>query len=594
MKDLDKLWVGLVEENVDPDRLGRVKVRVQSIYDDISVEDIPWAHPIKTTSGKSFEIPAIGKIVSVFFPNDNLYEPYYMYAEHYNVNLQKKLNDYSDDEYPNFTALVFDHKTKVFSDDKNLTMDYLYNRITIDNDNINLELKDNSRKVNLGTKSASQQAVLGNHFFDWLDKLIDKLVEPTSLIGNMGAPVLKPEIDLLLVEYKTLRETFLSDHVYIVDDFMVDKLPTPYNSPIVDDGVKINATPVAGNNPGATDVNNQILSDKIKVQKEKELETLKTAMPSEVKEDEQFIDLPEEDTGDDTQIPEKSGVVTEYKEVKNGEEKIITKEQYDQIKNKELEDSGLITYETIDWQEDADFAIYDMKYKNLDPDLIVEYEVYKAPDDTIYTDVNENISAPAIQTASKYNGSEVTPNCKDIVSNFNPNYKITPSFTLGQLAGNNFNRLIDKEFKSKKDGKMKFISKYQIACNLKSLAENILEPLLKAYPDMRINSTIRNWGTRSEHETGQAADLRFINTKRKDYIIIAQWIKNNLPYNQLFLEYRPSQNVRGGWIHVSYANPKNVILGAPRQVSSLYNDKSKPPGVAGRLENILKNSNWIA
>ena len=97
MKDLDKLWVGLVEDNKDPDRLGRVRVRVQSIFDNIPLEDIPWAFPIKTLSSRSYEMPAIGKIVSVFFPNDNIYEPYYMYAEHYNVNLKKKLSDLSDD-----------------------------------------------------------------------------------------------------------------------------------------------------------------------------------------------------------------------------------------------------------------------------------------------------------------------------------------------------------------------------------------------------------------------------------------------------------------------------------------------------------------
>lgn len=275
MKDLDKLWVGLVEDNKDPDRLGRIKVRVQSVFDDIPVEDIPWANPIKTLSSRSYEMPAIGKIVSVFFPNDNLYEPYYMYAEHYNVNLKKKLSDLSEDEYVNFVAVVFDHKTKIYSDDSNLTLDYLYNKITIDNDNINLELKDNSRKVNLGTKEASQQAVLGNHWFDWFDKFVNKLVEPMSLIGNTGAPILKPEIDLLLVEYQTLRETFVSDNVYIVDDLKVEKLNMDYNSPVLDDGVKINSTKVI------EDSNLQTLADKIKEQKNKELDKLKNALPSD-------------------------------------------------------------------------------------------------------------------------------------------------------------------------------------------------------------------------------------------------------------------------------------------------------------------------
>jgi hypothetical protein len=304
MKDLDKLWVGLVEDNKDPDRQGRIKVRVQSIFDDIPVEDIPWANPIKSLSSRSYEMPAIGKIVSVFFPNDNIYEPYYMYAEHYNVNLKKKLGDLSDDEYVNFVAILFDHRTKIYSDDTNLAMDYLYNRITIDNDNINIELKDNNRKVNIGCKTASQQAVLGNHWFDWMDKFVNALVKPTSLIGNNGAAVLKPEIDLLLVEYQTLRETFVSDHVYIVDDLKVDKLPMDYNSPILDDGVKINDTAVAGNTT-SNDPTIQNISEKIKDQKDKELEKLKNAIPSDAKAVDVFIDIPES-SPDDTNTGDKT------------------------------------------------------------------------------------------------------------------------------------------------------------------------------------------------------------------------------------------------------------------------------------------------
>ena len=306
MKDLDKLWLGLVEDNKDPERTGRIKVRVQSIFDDIPIEDIPWAHPINTRSARTYEIPAIGKIVSVFFPNDNLYEPYYMFANHYNINLQKKLKDLSDEESVNFFAVVFDHKTKIYSDDTNLTLDYLYNKITIDNNNINLELKDNNRKINIGSATASQQAVLGNRWFDWFDKFIEKLAEPNSLIGNLGAPILKTEIDLLLVEYKTIRESFVSDHVFIVDDLKVDKLPMNYNSPILNDEVTINNTPITGSQ--GDNPSNQSLSDSIKEQKDKELEKLKNAMPTSVKQEEEFIDDPE----NPNEVNLNAGFITKY------------------------------------------------------------------------------------------------------------------------------------------------------------------------------------------------------------------------------------------------------------------------------------------
>lgn len=309
MKDLDKLWVGLVEENKDPDKLGRVKVRVQSVYDDIPLEDIPWANPVKSLSSRIFEIPAIGKIVSVIFPNDNIYEPYYMFSDHYNVNLQKKLKDLSDDEYVNFFAILFDHRTKIYSDDTNLTMDYQYNKITIDNDNINLELKDNNRKVNIGCKTAGQQAVLGNHYFDWMDKFVEALVKPSSLIGNSSAPILKPEIDQLLVEYRTLRETFLSDHVFIVDDNKIDKLQMKYNAPYMDDGVKINDMPAID----GKDEQSKNLKDAVKSQKDKALDELKKAMPTNAIDKIKLLDLPE---NDEAVPPGGTGDITQYFEIK--------------------------------------------------------------------------------------------------------------------------------------------------------------------------------------------------------------------------------------------------------------------------------------
>ena len=47
----NKLYVGVVEDNSDPKHLGRVKVRVQTIFDNIPTADIPWAMPYKDVNG---------------------------------------------------------------------------------------------------------------------------------------------------------------------------------------------------------------------------------------------------------------------------------------------------------------------------------------------------------------------------------------------------------------------------------------------------------------------------------------------------------------------------------------------------------------
>jgi hypothetical protein len=220
----DKIYLGIVEKIDDPKKSGRLKIRVQGLFEEIPLEHIPWSSPRKSTSGKSFELPKAGNIVNVNFPNNNLYCPEYIYSENMNINLQDKLKDYSGEGYENFISLLFDDRTQIYSDLENLTMDYKFNKITIDEDSINLELKDNQQKINIGTEKSTQQAMLGNHWLDFFDNFIKTLQKPDSMIGNLGAPVLKPELDKVCAEYWQKRESFISDHVYITDDKKIKKL----------------------------------------------------------------------------------------------------------------------------------------------------------------------------------------------------------------------------------------------------------------------------------------------------------------------------------------------------------------------------------
>jgi hypothetical protein len=221
-----RIYVGTVEDINDPKRLGRVKVRVQSVFERIPLEHIPWAHPFASTPhGKTFETPPVGKIVNVTFENGNMYSPHYISTEKYNINLQDKLESLSESEYKEFVALLFDHKTRIYSDNENLTLDYLLNKLTIDRDGINLELKDNAQKLTLGSKNADQRVILGEHFLiDWFAEFVRLLLNPVNLTGNMGAPVLKPQIDAHLSKFLANMGKMVSSNVYVADNNKVDKL----------------------------------------------------------------------------------------------------------------------------------------------------------------------------------------------------------------------------------------------------------------------------------------------------------------------------------------------------------------------------------
>ena len=247
-KELENvIFVGIVEDNNDPKKLGRIKVRVVNIFDEIPVEDLPWAKPWKDLNGNSFLLPEKGKIVSVVFDTGNPYKPEYIFAEHYNKNLENKLQTLSGDAYTSMRALVFDHKTQIYSNDtEGLKMDYKMNNINITESDINVNLKDNLGSVNIGSPTANQQAILGNNFLNWMDEFLDIVISGGLL--NSGGPVVpNPALIQSINKYKALKDPkFLSKHINLVDNEYVDQQSRPADGQLGDSWKStVNKNPVS-------------------------------------------------------------------------------------------------------------------------------------------------------------------------------------------------------------------------------------------------------------------------------------------------------------------------------------------------------------
>ena len=99
--------------------------------------------------------------------------------------------------------------------------------------------------------------------------------------------------------------------------------------------------------------------------------------------------------------------------------------------------------------------------------------------------------------------------------------------------------------------------------NMRLLCENILEPIRENYGlPFTLNSGFRSLGLNTEigssptsqHVTGQAADFEIPTISNKD---IAHWIRDNLDYDQLLLEFYKEGDPSSGWVHCSYVGSAN-------------------------------------
>jgi zinc D-Ala-D-Ala carboxypeptidase len=114
---------------------------------------------------------------------------------------------------------------------------------------------------------------------------------------------------------------------------------------------------------------------------------------------------------------------------------------------------------------------------------------------------------------------------------------------------------------------------------MKLLAEKVLQPVRDHFgKGVKVNSGFRNQdvnqkvgGSRnSDHIRGQAADIEIPGIPNAE---LAEWIKDNLEYNQLILEFYTPGVPDSGWVHVSYipeANRNQVLTATKKDGKTVY------------------------
>jgi predicted chitinase len=100
------------------------------------------------------------------------------------------------------------------------------------------------------------------------------------------------------------------------------------------------------------------------------------------------------------------------------------------------------------------------------------------------------------------------------------------------------------------------LTKAELLDNLRGLCVNVLEPIKKRFPQMTLTSSLRFGPAEAQHGMGLAADMQFGGGLAAAALYdAALWIRDNVAYDQLLLEYGTFGGVYQGWVHASF-NPR--------------------------------------
>ncbi len=99
-----------------------------------------------------------------------------------------------------------------------------------------------------------------------------------------------------------------------------------------------------------------------------------------------------------------------------------------------------------------------------------------------------------------------------------------------------------------------------VITNLQVLCEKVLQPVRdhfgkpvvinSGYRSPKLNKAIGG-SNKSQHTKGEAADIEIPGLSNKE---LAEYIEDNLPFDQLILEFYNGVDPNSGWVHVSYVN----------------------------------------
>ena len=205
--------LGEIVDINDPLKQGRARVRIFGFFEDLEIEDIPWAEQISGLSFSSargngnISVPRVGAIVNAQFDGSNYYKVFYEFEKETSPDLRAEIAD----SYEGAQSLIYDTDAqpgplKIFyTRKKGLTISLGDAKVQLDTqdggqlrvviemgeDQIRMERRKviiNSNNIELG-EGATQSVIRGDAFKTFFD---------THFHAGPGSPPVVPMIPSLL------------------------------------------------------------------------------------------------------------------------------------------------------------------------------------------------------------------------------------------------------------------------------------------------------------------------------------------------------------------------------------------------------------
>lgn len=114
--------------------------------------------------------------------------------------------------------------------------------------------------------------------------------------------------------------------------------------------------------------------------------------------------------------------------------------------------------------------------------------------------------------------------------------------------------------------------------NAKELFANVLQPVRDNFGPTIITSGYRSYtlnkviggSSKSQHSKGEAVDFECVKASNLE---VAEWIIDNLDFDQIILEHYQPGDPHSGWVHVSYkanGNRKQVLSAIKENGKTVY------------------------